>query len=108
MRVRLAAYWPWRSSSPDRGEPWLFWDLWRCLCSELSAEALVYYYYYLPAMFPGVAIVTVLSRANGPRVFGIRVSVLILVAAAVFSFLYCYPRMMALEAPYDCMFGCWS
>ena len=58
-------------------------------------------------MFLGVAIVIVLSRANGPRVFGIRVSVLILAAAAVF-FLYCYPRMMALEAPYDCMFGCWS
>lgn len=34
-------------------------------------------------------------------------SVLILVAAAVF-FLYCYPRMMALEAPYDCMLGYWS
>ena len=73
----------------------------------IPQKRLVYYYYYPPAMFLGVAIVIVLSRANGPRVFGIRVSVLILVAATVF-FLYCYPRMMALEAPYDCMFGCWS
>lgn len=73
----------------------------------IPQKRLVYYYYYPPAMFLGVAIVIVLSRANGPRVFGIRVSVLILAAAAVF-FLYCYPRMMALEAPYDCMFGCWS
>ncbi len=32
---------------------------------------------------------------------------LLLTAAAVF-FLYCYPRMAGLEAPYDCMFGCWS
>lgn len=38
-------------------------------------KRLVYYYYYPPAMFLGVAIVIVLSRANGPRVFGIRVSV---------------------------------
>lgn len=73
----------------------------------IPQNRLVYYYYYPPAMFLGVAIVIALSRANGPRVFGIRVSFLILVAAAVF-FLYCYPRMMALEAPYDCMFGCWS
>ena len=73
----------------------------------IPQKRLVYYYYYPPAMFLGVAIAIVLSRANRARLFGIRVSLLIIVAAVVF-FLYCYPRMMALEAPYDCMFGCWS
>lgn len=67
----------------------------------------VYYYYYPPAMFLGVAIAIVLSRAHSPRIFGIRMSVLVLVAAAVF-FLYCLPRMAGLESPYDCMFGCWT
>jgi len=67
----------------------------------------VYYYYFPPAMFLGVAIALVLSKMEQRRVFGVRVSVLILLAAAIF-FLYCYPRMAGLEAPYDCMFGCWS
>ena len=50
----------------------------------IPQKRLVYYYYYPPAMFLGVAIVIALNRANSPRVFGIRLSVLILVAAAVF------------------------
>ena len=54
-----------------------------------------------------VAIAIVLSRMQTPRVFGVRLSVLILTAAGVF-FLYCYPRMAALQAPFDCMLGCWS
>lgn len=65
-----------------------------------------YYYYYPPAMFLGVATVIVLHRAQSPRLFGMRVSILLLLASAVF-FLYCYPRMAALQSPYDCMFGCW-
>ena len=65
-----------------------------------------YYYYYPPAMFLGIAMVIVLHRARSPRLFGMRVSVLLLLASAVF-FLYCYPRMAALQSPYDCMFGCW-
>lgn len=73
----------------------------------IPQKRLVYYYYFPPAMFLGVAIVIVLSRAHSPRLFGIRLSVLLLLAAGVF-FLYCYPRMSGLPSPYDCMFGCWS
>jgi len=73
----------------------------------IPQKRLVYYYYFPPAMFLGVALAIVLYRTRTPRPFGIRLSLLLLVAAAVF-FLYCYPRMTALEAPYDCMFGCWS
>ena len=73
----------------------------------IPQKSLVYYYYYPPMMFLGIAIAIVLAKAPTPRLFGIRVSLLILIAATMF-FLYCYPRMMSLEAPYDCMFGCWS
>lgn len=73
----------------------------------IPQKRLVYYYYFPPAMFLGVAIAIMLSRMQKPCLFGVRVSVLILTAAAVF-FLYCYPRMAALPAPFDCMFGCWS
>jgi dolichyl-phosphate-mannose-protein mannosyltransferase len=73
----------------------------------IPQKRLVYYYYFPPAMFLGVALTIVLWRMPSPRVFGIRLSVLLVMAAAVF-FLYCYPRMAGLEAPYDCMFGCWS
>jgi dolichyl-phosphate-mannose-protein mannosyltransferase len=73
----------------------------------IPQKRLVYYYYFAPAMFLGVAIAIVLCRMERPRLFGIRLSLLILLAAGVF-FLYCYPRMAALQSPYDCMFGCWS
>ena len=66
----------------------------------------VYYYYYPCAMLLGVAIAIALSRAQSPRILGVRISLVILLAAAVF-FAYCYPRMAALQSPYDCMFGCW-
>jgi hypothetical protein len=100
---------------------------WKFLRSFVLAEGLVTLFYavkpsragrdstkahrlllLLPAaMFLGVAIASVLSRAHSPRIFGIRMSVLVLVAAAVF-FLYCLPRMAGLESPYDCIFGCWT
>ncbi len=73
----------------------------------IPQKRLVYYYYFPPAMFLGVALTIVLWRMPSPRVFGIRLSLLLLTAAAVF-FVYCYPRMAGLQAPYDCMFGCWS
>jgi uncharacterized membrane protein YhiD involved in acid resistance len=66
----------------------------------------VYYYYYPPAMFLGVSIAIALSRTQKQRIFGVRIGLVILLAAGVF-FMYCYPRMAHLEAPYDCMFGCW-
>jgi dolichyl-phosphate-mannose--protein O-mannosyl transferase len=70
------------------------------------AKGTFYYYYYPAAMFVGVAIAVAL-RSLPPRVFGVRVSLLLLVAAMV-VFMWCYPRMAYLEAPWDCVFGCWS
>jgi len=40
------------------------------------------------------------------QILGLRVSVVLIAASFVF-FLYCYPRMAALQAPYDCALGCW-
>jgi len=73
----------------------------------IPQKRLVYYYYFPPAMFLGVAIVIVLARARSQRLFGIRLTLLLLLASGIF-FLYCYPRMAGLQSPYDCMFGCWS
>ncbi len=66
-----------------------------------------YYYYYPAAMFLGVAIALVLHRSGQRRLFGVRLSFLTLIASMIF-FLFCYPRMTHLEAPWDCMFGCWT
>jgi dolichyl-phosphate-mannose--protein O-mannosyl transferase len=66
-----------------------------------------YYYYFSAAMFLGAAIAVALRRAPRPRIFGVRVAFIALSAAAVF-FLYWYPRMAHLNAPWDCLFGCWS
>jgi predicted membrane-bound dolichyl-phosphate-mannose-protein mannosyltransferase len=73
----------------------------------IPQQRTVYYYYFPPAMFLGVAIAIMLGRMRRQRIFGMRISLLILLTAAVF-FLYCYPRMAALDAPFDCMLGCWS
>ncbi len=56
-------------------------------------------YYYPSVMILGVAIA--LAVGTIPRtIFGVRVSVIVLLAAAV-VFLWCYPRM-------DCALGCRS
>ena len=68
-------------------------------------KGLFYYYYYPSVIMLGVAIAVAL-RSLPSRVFGIRISLLIVVAAAVF-FLRCYPQMTFLESPWDCAFGCW-
>lgn len=66
-----------------------------------------YYYYFPAAMFLAPAIAVALKAPIPRRIFGIRVSVLVILAAAA-VFLYCYPRMAYLESPWDCMFGCWE
>jgi len=96
-----------RSSALAEGLVTLFYATNLLQWVVIPQKRLVYYYYFPPAMFLGVAIVIVLSRAHSPRLFGIRLSVLLLLASAVF-FLYCYPRMTGLQSPYDCMFGCWA
>jgi dolichyl-phosphate-mannose-protein mannosyltransferase len=65
-----------------------------------------YYYYYPCVMILGVAI-AVAARSLPPRVFGIRISLLLLVAA-IAVFVWCYPRMAHLDTPWDCALGCWS
>jgi hypothetical protein len=57
-------------------------------------------------MILGVAI-AVAARSLPPRVFGLRISLLLLVAA-IAIFVWCYPRMAHLDTPWDCALGCWS
>jgi dolichyl-phosphate-mannose-protein mannosyltransferase len=68
-------------------------------------SGLYYYYYYPCVMFLGVAIAVAL-RSLPPRILGMRISLLLLMAAAVF-FVRCYPQMAHLGTPWDCLFGCW-
>jgi hypothetical protein len=63
------------------------------------------YYYYLPATMM-LAPAAVLAFGNR-RVGKIRVSFMLILGAFA-MFLYCYPRMTYLEAPWDCIFGCWN
>jgi dolichyl-phosphate-mannose-protein mannosyltransferase len=69
-------------------------------------KGLFYYYYYPCVMILGVAIAVAL-RNLPRRVLGMRISLLVLVAA-ISVFAWCYPRMANLEAPWDCILGCWS
>lgn len=68
-------------------------------------KGLFYYYYYPSVMILGVTIAVAL-RSLPARVFGVRISVLLLVAAGV-VFVKCYPQMAHLQAPWDCALGCW-
>jgi dolichyl-phosphate-mannose-protein mannosyltransferase len=68
-------------------------------------SGLYYYYYYPCVMILGMAIAVAL-RSLPARVFGVRISLLFLVAAAV-VFVRSYPQMAHLESPWDCIFGCW-
>jgi dolichyl-phosphate-mannose-protein mannosyltransferase len=68
-------------------------------------KGLYYYYYYPCLIILGVGI-AVAIRSLPPRLFGLRISFLVLAAAAIF-FVRCYPQMAHLEAPWDCTFGCW-
>jgi dolichyl-phosphate-mannose-protein mannosyltransferase len=66
----------------------------------------LYYYYFPSAMFLGVALA--LALYSRPRIFlGLRLSLIVVVAAAL-VFLWCYPRMAHLDAPWDCALGCWN
>lgn len=69
-------------------------------------KGIFYYYYYPSVMLLGVAIAVAL-RHLPYRLFGVRISFLVLVAAIV-VFVWCYPRMANLQAPWDCALGCWS
>lgn len=78
---------------------WLQWAV-------TPVKATFYYYYFPSAMFLGVAVT--LALRNLPRtLFGVRLSLLVLIAAGI-VFLWCLPRMAHLQAPWDCMLGCWG
>ena len=65
------------------------------------------YYYYYALAFTFMTLAVPVALRHNPKVFGVRVSVL--VAAAVFvGFLVFYPKMTNLEAPYDCALYCIS
>lgn len=68
-------------------------------------KGIFYYYYYSAVMILGVTIAVAL-RNLPTRVFGVRISVILLMAAAIY-FLRCYPKMAVLDAPWDCALGCW-
>jgi dolichyl-phosphate-mannose--protein O-mannosyl transferase len=73
----------------------------------VTPEKGLYYYYYYPAvMVLGVAIAVAL-RNLPPTIFGVRVNLVVMVAAAC-VFLWCYPRMAYLPTPWDCALGCWN
>jgi dolichyl-phosphate-mannose--protein O-mannosyl transferase len=65
-----------------------------------------YYYYYPPATFLSLAIVLACAALQRPKMAGVRPVVLAVGAAGVF-FLICYPKMAALQAPFDCALTCW-
>jgi dolichyl-phosphate-mannose--protein O-mannosyl transferase len=72
----------------------------------IPQKSTCYYYYYPSAMLLGVAIALVLSRTRQPSIAGVRVSIVLTLASFLF-FLYCYPHMAGLQAPFDCALGCW-
>jgi dolichyl-phosphate-mannose--protein O-mannosyl transferase len=68
-------------------------------------KGLFYYYYFPSVMILGVTIAVAL-RGLPSHIFGVRISLLLLLAAATI-FLKCYPQMTYLQAPWDCALGCW-
>jgi dolichyl-phosphate-mannose--protein O-mannosyl transferase len=69
-------------------------------------KGIFYYYYYPSVMILGVTIAVAL-RSLPARVFGVRLSLILLAAAATY-FLHSYAHMAELQAPWDCAFGCWQ
>ena len=66
-----------------------------------------YYYYYYPCvLLLGLAITLALARWQRKTLLGVRL-VLIPVLAAFMMFLFCYPHMAGLQAPWDTIFGYW-
>lgn len=72
----------------------------------VTPQSGLYYYYYYPCVTILGVTIAVALRSLPVRVFGIRFSLLLLLATAVF-FVRCYPQMAHLQAPWDCIFGCW-
>lgn len=63
------------------------------------------YYYYYAMAFTFLTLAVPVALRNNPKVLGVRLSVLVAVGAFVFFLIY-YPKMTALESPYDCALVC--
>ena len=72
----------------------------------IPQKSTCYYYYYPSAMVLGIAIVLAMKNVNLLRIGPVHAHVILILAATVF-FLYCYQKMAALPAPFDCALGCW-
>lgn len=73
----------------------------------ITPEKGVFYYYYYPSiMILGVGIAVALRRTP-PRILGVHLEWLV-VLLTILVFVWCYPRMAHLEAPWDCALGCWN
>lgn len=72
----------------------------------VTPEKGIFYYYYYSAVMILTVTIAVALRNLPTRIFGVRISVILLMAAAIY-FLRCYPKMTALDAPWDCALGCW-
>jgi dolichyl-phosphate-mannose-protein mannosyltransferase len=96
----------WRSVSLPEGMILLLYGA-NYLQWAVTPEKGVFYYYYYPSVaILGVAVAVAL-RSLPPRIFGARVTLLLLIFAAAI-FVWCYPRMAYLGPPWDCALGCWN
>jgi dolichyl-phosphate-mannose-protein mannosyltransferase len=65
-----------------------------------------YYYYYPCALLLSLALVLAFHRSERKQLFGIRLSI-VPVVAAIAIFLFSYSHMASLEAPWDTVLGYW-
>jgi dolichyl-phosphate-mannose-protein mannosyltransferase len=72
----------------------------------IPRKLVCYYYYYPCALLLGLALVLALAGWERKSLFGVRLN-LIPVFAAAAIFLFCYPHMANLGAPWDTLLGYW-
>jgi len=99
----------WKSRGASLAEGFVFLFYWINVLPWIIIPQTMtnYYYYYGPAMFLGVALALTLHQGKMSSIAGVRTSLIIVMASFIF-FLYCYPKMADLQAPWDCALGCWS
>lgn len=91
-----------RRMAPPEGFAMLLFGMNLLQWAVTPQKGLYYYYYYPCVMILGVAIAIALPRK---RFFGIRPGVVAALAAAI-VFARCYAQMAHLDAPWDCLLGC--
>jgi hypothetical protein len=78
---------------------WLQW-------LAIPRKLMCYYYYYPCTLLLGLALVFAFARWDRKLLFGMRIS-LIPVIAAIVVFTFCFPHMANLQAPWDTALGYW-